>query len=322
MEVTYKAPSFRDRIFAFGFDFTLSVITFLFLIWGAFSIVKGLPFYKQANENLNNYEKSTHLYVIRDDGNTQLLCDFYTVQTEEEYEDYYKKLDEALTLFYTDPNFFDQTDPKSGLYIYNTYKIPEGETYSDIFIYSDETHAEIVKKEDVSYKKAYDFCCNIMSSKAVHVVANSDIYISNSRTIMLSFVFLVFLIPLVIVSLIYQLIIPLCISRGKKTLGKLLFQISVLDSRGLSCSWKRYLARFSIHLFLETILSFATFLIPLIISFTMYLRSKSGQCLHDYLSNTYVLSAPIKSVCKTKEEYIAKNVKDKNFELDKDDVAY
>lgn len=322
MEVSYKPAGFRERVFAFAFDLMLMLISLLFLMWGTHSITINTPFYKNANQKINDLEMSTHLYALRSDGNAQLLCDYYKLDDETKYEEYAIMFDQALTDFYSDPQFFENLDAENGLRIYWNLKIPPENPTNSLFIYTDETHTQIVKKEDTTFKQYYDFCVDVMTNEAIKHVVNNDVYIKNSRTISLSFIFIDLLIPIVLTSLIYQLIIPLCISRGKKTLGKLIFKISVVDSRGLSCSWKRYLARYGFLLGVETILSLVAFLIPIIVSFTMFVRSKIGQCFHDYVCNTFVVDAPLKSVCKTKEEYLEKYKKEKDFNLSKDDVAY
>ena len=61
--------------------------------------------------------------------------------------------------------------------------------------------------------------------------------------------------------------------------------------------------------------------ILLFISFSMFVFSKLGQSMHDYIAATYVVEAPLKSICKTKEEYLLKHQHDESFVLNKDRVA-
>lgn len=313
MEVSFQKATYRNRIFAFAVDFFLFLITILFLMIASNKIVTNLTFYKNANAAINQLEVSSHLYVERKDGNVQLMCDFYQINEEDDYQKYSEKFDSALTSFFTDPAFF--TDPEEGMKTYNLLKIPEGNTQSELFMYSDSSHTTVVNKDTATYKDLYDFYCDIMADEAVKYVTSSDIYLNNSKTIIYSFVFLEALIPIVVSSLIYELIIPLCISRGKKTLGKLMFNIAVVDNRGLSCPWPRFLCRYLLKLIVETLLSFVAILIPVIVSFTMFILSKTGQSFHDYVTNTYVIEAPLKSICKTEEEYYKKHEHDKNFTL-------
>ena len=285
------------------------------------TIMNNVPYYKAANNRINEIQLSSHLYAQRDDGTTKLLCDHLLVNDDSDYEDINRQLDEALTAFYSDPLYFEQSGDNNGMSIYNSYKIPTGQDSSDLFIYQDETHTTIVKKAGVADKSIYDFYVKTMSENAVKCVIDNPDYISASRTISLSYYFIILLVPISLSVIIFELIIPLCLHRGKKTLGKLVFKLAVLDVRGLSCSWRRYILRFIFFFFAEFLLSVVTFAIPLIVSFTLLVFNKAGQSLHDYVINTYVVEAPTSSVMLTPEEYIAKTKKSSEFVLDKDDVV-
>lgn len=76
---------------------------------------------------------------------------------------------------------------------------------------------------------------------------------------------------------------PLFFRRGRKTLGKALYHIGMVDSRVLNVSFPRFLARFSIFFFGEMVLSIFTFGIPFFFSFTMMLTTKNKQGFPDYL---------------------------------------
>lgn len=320
MEVTYSKAKYSTRCFAFALDLLLMIITTLLLMLGSRNIVSNSSFYKEANQRLNDIQLSSHLYVTNDNGIATIMSDYYTPNNEEETKELNTKFDNALTLFYTDPLFFDQTNPEDGLYLYNIQKIPNGSS-SELFIYEDSSHTTIVAKSSATAKQLYDFYCEAMNGKAIQYLNSSEEYISNSKVISLSFIFLILLIPIVISILIYELIIPSCLFRGKKTIGKFAFKLSVIDVRGLSPNYLRFLARFGL-VFLELILSFVTFMIPVIISFSMFAFSRRGQSFHDYVTNTYVVEAPWKSICLTKEEMIKKQTNDSHFELKKEDVHY
>ena len=321
MEVNYSKAGYRGRLFAFFFDLMCMVILGLGGVFLTQTIMNNVPYYKAANRRINEIQLSSHLYAEREDGTTKLLCDYLIVNDDSEYEDINKQLDEALTEFYSDPTYFEQSGDKSGMSIYNSYKIPTGQDSSDLFIYEDETHSTIVKKSGVTDKSIYDFYVKVMSENAVKYVIDNPDYISSSRTISLSYYFIILLVPISSSVIIFEYIIPLCLRRGKKTLGKLVFKLAVLDVRGLSCTWKRYTLRFIFFFFVEFLLSVVTFAIPLIISFTLLVFNKAGQSLHDYVINTYVVEAPTSSVMLTAEEYIAKTKKSSEFVLDKDDVV-
>ena len=147
MEVVFEKATYRNRIFAFAVDFFLFIVTALFLMMGSNAIVRNQGFYKEANAAINNLELSSHLYALRADGNAQLMCDYYTINEEEDYKKYSEKFDQALTEFFSDTSFF--TTSEEGMKIYNELKIPEGETQSKLFIYEDSTHPHQAQKPEV-----------------------------------------------------------------------------------------------------------------------------------------------------------------------------
>ena len=322
MEVVFNKPKYRVRLFAFLFDLLCMSILGVLLVFATQAIMNNVPYYKEANQNINEIQLASGLYVERDDHTTKLMCDHYKIEKQEQYEEYNKKFDVALTYFYSNERFFDSGDPHSGLYLYNIEKIPEGQNDSKLFIYADESHTSIEEKSDASKVDLYNFYCKIMSEKAVKYVINSDAYIKNSRTISLTFVFITLLIPILLSVLVFEFVMPLIFKRGRKTFGKLLFKLSVVDARGLNCSFWRFLARFSIFLILEVLVGIVSFAIPLIVSFSMMVFSKTSQAFHDYVSGTYVVEAPMTSICITQEEYLAKVKKDSKFVLNKEDISY
>lgn len=322
MEVTFNRPKYRIRMFAFLFDFLCMAIVSVLLVFAMQAIMNNVPYYKAANQTTNDIQLNSGLYVKRNDGTTKLMCDYYHPESDEEYIQCNKDLDEALTKFYTNPEFFDQEDPKSGLYLYNIEKIPEGQSESGLFIYEDETKTTIVAKADASQKGLFEFYTYVMAEKAVHYVINNDAYISATRTISLTFIFLILLVPVLLSVIIFEFIIPLIFRRGNKTLGKLLFKLSVVDNRGLACSFPRFLARFALLLFVEVIAGVISLSITVIVSFSMMVFSKTNQSFHDYVCNTYVVEAPSKSICLNEKEYLEKHKRDQEFVLNKDDVHY
>ena len=80
---------------------------------------------------------------------------------------------------------------------------------------------------------------------------------------------------------------PLFFKRGRKTLGKALYHIGLVDDRVLSPTFWRFSARFLIFLFAELLLSLFTLGIPYIISFSLMAFSKKRQGFPDYMLHLY-----------------------------------
>ena len=84
-------------------------------------------------------------------------------------------------------------------------------------------------------------------------------------------------------AILVYFIPPLFLKRGRKTLGKALYHIGLVDKDIFSPTLPRYLARFGIFFIAEMLLSIFTFGAPFIISFTMMLFTKEKQGFPDYL---------------------------------------
>ena len=80
---------------------------------------------------------------------------------------------------------------------------------------------------------------------------------------------------------------PLFFRRGRKTLGKALYHIGLIDTRVLSPSLGRFTIRFLIFFFGELVLSLFSFGIPYIISFSIMAFSKDKQGFPDYMLHLY-----------------------------------
>lgn len=317
MEVNFNKAKFSTRMLAFGADLLLMIVTALGLIIASQAILMHTPFYRNAGDNIKNIQYESHLYIHGEDNEPLILCDYYSPASEEEYKIACSEVDKALTEFYTDAKFFDQTDPESGLYLYNEQKLLSG-----YFIYEDETHTSVVKKGDVTYETVFPTYAKFMKEDAVSYLVKYPGYLENTRVINVSFIFLILLLPITLSVTIYEFIIPLIFRRGRKTIGKLILKLGVVDSRGLSPSFWRFLARFALFLFFEVLLSVVSFLIPLIVSISMFAFSKMNQSFHDYMTLTYVVDTSTSSIFMNEKEYKESQEKLKDLEIKAKDVYY
>lgn len=299
--VEFRKAKYSSRMFAFATDLLVMTIVTLLLVICCQLIVVNTDAYKKIENTLDTIQLRSHLYE-EDNGDLIILSSYYgNPKTEDEYNTYNEKLNDALIAFYSDSFFFDQNDSKSGLYLYNTQRIPEGETHTDLFVYDE--HMQVIPSLTADPKDLHTFYCRAISRDAVTYLMANDDYMNASRSVTLIFVFVELLIPMFIAALIFELLIPLLDCHGRRTLGKRIFKIGVVDSRGLSPTYKRLIGRFTLFFFLEVILSVITLFIPIIISFSMTAYRKDGQSFHDYVANTYVVDISQSYICKNPEEY-------------------
>ena len=315
MEVTFDRAKFTHRIFAFMVDLFCMAVTALLLVLAARQLVGMAPFYNDASNKIKEVQLSSHIYTQDEKGDTLLLSEFYSPENEDECKEYNVNLDKALKDFYSDPAFFDQSDENSGLAIYINLRLDTGH-----FIYTDDSHSDVAPKDDVLASTIYKDYTKIMKEDAIKYIAKNADYINSIRTLNLSFIFLMLLTPIVISVTLFEYIIPLCLRRGRKTLGKLAFKLGVVDMQGLSPSFWRFTARFALFLIVEVLLSIVAFLIPLIVTISMFAFSKSAQSFHDYVAGTYVVNCENARIFMNKKEYLDAKKEAEEFELKSDMV--
>ena len=101
------------------------------------------------------------------------------------------------------------------------------------------------------------------------------------------------------------LVPPLIFKRGRKTIGKLIYKISAVNSKYLNLSIGKTFARFSIFFFGIITLSFVTLAVPMIISFSMMAFSKQKQSFPEYMLGIYEVNTSEDKVYFSKEEIIS-----------------
>ena len=315
MEVTFTKAKFSSRIFAFMVDAFLMIVTALGLVIGSRYLFGSMDFYQNATNKITEIQMASHLYYKDEKGDTTILCDHYDPQSEEQCAEYNPKLHQALSDFYHDSFFFDQDDSESGYALYIKQRMDSG-----LFIYTDDSHSDVAPKDDVLASEIYKTYTSLMKHDAVSYIAQNEDYINSARTLNLTFIFLILVLPITISVFIYEFIVPMLFKRGRKTIGKFLFKLGVVDQKGLSPRFGRFFARFILFYFVEIMLSLVAFLIPFIVSTSMFFFSKNNQSFHDYVSGTYVVNCENATIFMNKEEYIQTKGEAEQFELKSDMV--
>ncbi len=298
VEVTFTKAKFSSRVFSFMVDLFLMIVTALGLVIGFRYLFGGMPFYQNASNKIKEIEMASHLYYKDEKGDTTILCDHYKPENEEQCEQYNPQLNQALSDFYRDSFFFNQSDSESGYTLYIKQRMDTG-----LFIYTDDSHTDVAPKDDVKASELYQTYTSLMKHQAVSYIAQNVDYINSARTLNLTFIFLILVLPISISVIIYEFIIPLIFKRGRKTIGKYLFKLGVVDQKGLSPSFARFFARFILFYLVEIMLSIVAFLIPFIVSVSMFFFTKNNQTFHDYIAGTYVVNCESSRIFMNKEEY-------------------
>ena len=317
MEVKFEKATFSSRIFAFGADLIIMVAAGLGLAIASQAILQNVPFYKEAGQVLNKVQLDSGLYVENSDKDVVALCDYYKPTNVDQYKAYNDEINLALTSFYQKEEFFDDTAWASQHYI--DMKIDSG-----LFIYTDDTHTSTTPKaeDEESLKNMFEFYGRTITEDATLYIVKVPGYVEATKTLNISFIFLILLLPIFISITLFEFIVPFIFGNGYRTIGKFLFKISVVDARGLAPSFPRFLLRYLFFLVVEIYGSMVSFLIPLIVSFTMFVFNKNNQSLHDYVIGTYVVDSSNKRVHKNKKELLEAKEEAESLDLNSKDIAF
>lgn len=296
INVLYYRPKFSHRVFANLIDILIFIFVFLSCFLGVREIIRNAPTYKAKNQQLTQMRLDSGLYEYDDDN---VLRDIVSVlnydkgQTEKSRMTRSKKAIDTFVSYAksvaTNENYEEIVKD------YREYRLKETMVHNDIPMFVVNESNEVVENpvlfesvESVSsqiyttyYKKVYQpYIDEHLQAYLVIVVPNYKSII-NYQTNMLLWVniFAVYCFT----GLITYLLPMLIFRRGRMTFGKLVYGIGLVDSRCLSPSLPRTLARFAILYFGIVILSLFTFGLPIILSFSLMVFSKNKQGFPDYM---------------------------------------
>ena len=322
-EIEYYRPKFTRKLAASFMDaFIFSLLSLLFVV-----ISKALgditPTYKQNSSELDTIKLDSGLFLEDNDGLVRDIVTIYNLDTETNSSVVEKEVVNSINNFFTyvDNNLshelyesmikeFDELRLDQKL-IYSY----EGNTYK-LFIQKDgkvvkNNEVVIPSKSYISFYKDYidNYALGYFHSKIDRVVTLEKYF---------SYVMAIEVIVGVLVgSIINYYVFPLIFRRNRYTLGRLTYKIGLVNKDVLHVSFGQFTLRFLIIFFLEIALSFVTFGIPIIFSFTMSLVTKKKQYFHDYLLGIEEVDLQDNQVYYSKDEVNAPVSKDDihNFSL-------
>ena len=322
-EIEYYRPKFTRKLAASFMDaFIFSLLSLLFVV-----ISKALgdvtPTYKQNSSELDTIKLDSGLFLEDNDGLVRDVVTIYNLDTETNSSVVEKEVVNSINNFFTyvDNNLshelyesmikeFDELRLDQKL-IYSY----EGNTYK-LFIQKDgkvvkNNEVVIPSKSYISFYKDYidNYALGYFHSKIDRVVTLEKYF---------SYIMAIEVIVGVLVgSIINYYVFPLIFRRNRYTLGRLTYKIGLVNKDVLHVSFGQFTLRFLIIFFLEIALSFVTFGIPIIFSFTMSLVTKKKQYFHDYLLGIEEVDLQDNQVYYSKDEVNAPVSKDDihNFSL-------
>lgn len=322
-EIEYYRPKFTRKLAASFMDaFIFSLLSLLFVVISK-AIGDITPTYKQNSSELDTIKLDSGLFLEDNDGLVRDIVTIYNLDTETNSSVVEKEVVNSINNFFTyvDNNLshelyesmikeFDELRLDQKL-IYSY----EGNTYK-LFIQKDgkvvkNNEVVIPSKSYISFYKNYidNYALGYFHSKIDRVVTLEKYF---------SYVMAIEVIVGVLVgSIINYYVFPLIFRRNRYTLGRLTYKIGLVNKDVLHVSFGQFTLRFLIIFFLEIALSFVTFGIPIIFSFTMSLVTKKKQYFHDYLLGIEEVDLQDNQVYYSKDEVNAPVSKDDihNFSL-------
>ena len=322
-EIEYYRPKFTRKLAASFMDaFIFSLLSLLFVVISK-AIGDVTPTYKQNSSELNTIKLDSGLFLEDNDGLVRDIVTIYNLDTETNSSVVEKEVINSINNFFTyvDNNLSHELY-ESMIKEYDELRLDqkliysyEGNTYK-LFIQKDgkvvkNNEVVIPSKSYISFYKNYidNYALGYFHSKIDRVVTLEKYF---------SYVMAIEVIVGVLVgSIINYYVFPLIFRRNRYTLGRLTYKIGLVNKDVLHVSFGQFTLRFLIIFFLEIALSFVTFGIPIIFSFTMSLVTKKKQYFHDYLLGIEEVDLQDNQVYYSKDEVNAPVSKDDihNFSL-------
>ncbi|MCI7225122.1 MAG: RDD family protein [Mollicutes bacterium] len=322
-EIEYYRPKFTRKLAASFMDaFIFSLLSLLFVVISK-AIGDITPTYKQNSSELDTIKLDSGLFLEDNDGLVRDIVTIYNLDTETNSSVVEKEVVNSINNFFTYvDNNLSQELYESMIKEFDELRLDqkliysyEGNTYK-LFIQKDgkvvkNNEVVIPSKSYISFYKNYidNYALGYFHSKIDRVVTLEK-YFSYVMAIEV-------IVGILVGSIINYYVFPLIFRRNRYTLGRLTYKIGLVNKDVLHVSFGQFTLRFLIIFFLEIALSFVTFGIPIIFSFTMSLVTKKKQYFHDYLLGIEEVDLQDNQVYYSKDEVNAPVSKDDihNFSL-------
>ena len=312
--VEYAKPKLCKRVVSAIVDLLLlaTVSTFLFFIEGA--IAQNTEAYQTSLANRLEIQVRSGLFG--DDG-TEILTlaqDETKFPTIREKKDY---LANQLAYFYSNAEFCTAADQRD----YEVRKSAAVVGSSPLFL--ENASGELEENPSAYLDDLYSFYSEEIRLHATSLLYSSVDYVNLTRY----FTFVMGIELLVAVSLAYGLIcllFPFAVfRRGRMTLGRALFHIGMIGADALTPKAGKFIGRFFFVYVVYLLLSFVSFLLPIVLSTGMMFLSRRNQDLADYVFNLYMVDASKKGVYLNFDDFMAAeqarqsaSLENSNFKID------
>ena len=287
IRIEYKRPPFYRRVFANLIDIILVALCFFSFFIGIRSIVTSNSSYKEKVSVINKTKKECGLF-IEYQGHYVDVVTYLNAQKDfsssKKIKEITSSIDNFLEYSKANLNLEDYEEIKNDYYTSLT---------SDDIVYDG---VKMFVKEDGLLKenelckaplsKYYEVYSNYVDSRLMTYLSTKYIaYFEATKYMSNMVLFLEIPVAYVLAGLVVYLLPPLIFKRGRRTVGKALYGVGLVNKDCLNLSGKQFAIRFVIFYFAIYLLSIVTLGIPMIISFTLMAFSKGRQGFADYMLN-------------------------------------
>lgn len=302
MRVVYYKPPLHRRVLANLIDIFVFVVLFASLFMASRAIVQSTGTYQQNMTTLDEIRLNSGLYIKK---NTGEIVDIITyLNSDTAFNSEYKKTESksAVEKFINYSEIVCDTETfKEILIDYNAYRIDSSMVYKNDSSAYNGTPLFVVDEDNKIVENPALFAPGSYVSNIYgyyydnvykpYIDSHAQGYLSTripgfydiTRYLALMIIFAVIMPAYLLAGILVFYIPTLFFVRGRRTLGKALYRIGLVDSRILSPTLARSTARFAIFYFAELILSIVTFGLPYLISFSLMVFSKNKQGFPDYM---------------------------------------
>ncbi len=310
--ITYVYARFYKRVLANVVDFLLFLLVFFTLFISVRAIVNNTSYGTFVNSEIERIREESGLYVriITEDNE---LTDIITYNNTLDPTPYQKRANaiQAINNFldYVYDIFCDEEseyyDPSKYETVYNSYleffwdedlvyTNSSGQSATYFLIGVVDEDGRVIENEEYRnlggvyldvYEDAYTpFIDEICQGYLITIIPNYYEYTQFSSDMLF---FVEIPISYLLGGILVYFVPTLFFKRGRKTLGKALYKIGLVDKNLYNPKFSISVIRFCIFYFAELILSLFTFCIPFMISFTLMVFSKKKQGFCDYMLNLH-----------------------------------
>lgn len=299
IRLEYEEPPFHKRLIGNLLDIVFLFLFFISLYIVTENIVHVTPVYQQADTVVATYREDSGLFMyatqrktwenvstwLDNDGTTSY--DYRVQRCSQAIDSFINYIEvkagteqaNTLRTDYNECRLSDKLLAPNGKHLFALVDDPENPGQK-IIDKNPEVPAEVANSQ---YYYEHFYREYTLTNCGSFFILTFPEYHSALTTMSNLFFFVQLPISILLAAVFTYLIPPLFFHHGRMTIGKKLMSVGLVDQRVLSPTFPRYLARWAIFVFGELILSFFTFGIPFIVSFTMMVFSKRHQGFSDFM---------------------------------------